>query len=222
MPTGPRTSERATVRRLRTPSQYLQGGDTEEMVATQDLPAWLTRWAAISWRLIVIGAVIFFGFRALRTVSVVILSVVVALFLTAVLWGTHELAGRATCFRGGLSSFLSVAGAVGILTLVGLFVIPQFVASFDTIGSDLSRAWDSLEDWLINGPLGLTRRRKLDGYRESFVEWIQGVGQDSIVGGADRCSRVPHRSRFLALVVTFFLLKDGHRLLAGFEAASGS
>ena len=181
-------------------------------MATQDLPAWLTRWAAISWRLIVIGAVVFFGFRALRTVSVVILSVVVALFLTAVLWGpTNWLEERRV--PRGLSSFLSVAGAVGVLTLVGLFVIPQFVASFDTIGSDLSRAWDSLEDWLINGPLGLTAE-ELDGYRESFVEWIQGVGQDSIVGGATAVLEFL-TGAVLALVVTFFLLKDGHRLLAG-------
>ena len=181
-------------------------------MATQELPAWLTRWAAISWRLIVIGAVIFFGFRALRTVSVVILSVVVALFLAAVLWApTTWLTGRGV--PRGLSSFLTVAGAVGVLTLIGLFVIPQFIASFDTIGSDVSRAWDSLEDWLINGPLGLTAA-ELESYRESVVEWIQGVGQDSIVGGATAVLEFL-TGTFLALIVTFFLLKDGPRLRDG-------
>ena len=181
-------------------------------MATQDLPGWLTRWAAISWRLIVIGAVFFFGFRALRTVSVVILSVVVALFLTAVLWGpTNWLTGRG--IARGISSFLTVAGAVGVLTLIGLFVIPQFVASFDTIGADLSRAWDSLEDWLMNGPLGLTAS-ELESYRESVVEWIQGVGQDSIVGGATAVLEFL-TGAFLALIVTFFLLKDGARLRDG-------
>lgn len=178
---------------------------------TRDLPAWLTRWGAISWRLIVIGAVAFFGFRALQTVSVVILSVVLALFLAAVLWGpTNWLSRR---IPRGLASFLGVAGAVGVISLIGLFVIPQFVASFDTMGNDLSRAWDSFEGWLIDGPLELTPE-EVKSYRESIVDWLQSTGQDSLIGGATAALEFI-TGVFLALVVTFFLLKDGPRLVDG-------
>ena len=181
---------------------------------TERLPRWLVRWGAISWRLIAIGVVVFFGFRALRTVSVVILSVVIAMFLAAVLWvPTRWLSERGV--PRGLASFLSLAGAVATFGLLIGFVIPQFANNLDEFGSEISRAWDSIQQWLVQGPLGLTLA-DIEEYRDRVVQWFETSGQGWLVGGATIALEFI-TGTFLTLIVTFFLLKDGPDFVEGLE-----
>lgn len=176
------------------------------------IPTWLVRWGDISWRLIAIGLVVFFGFRALRTISVVILAVVVAMFMAAVLW-TPATWLRRRGFPPGLASFTTLLLAVAVLAGLILFIIPQVADSFDTLSQDLAAAGESLQDWLITGPLGLTQA-EIDSYWERVTEWAQSVGGDSLLGGATIVLEFL-TGTFLAVIVTFFLLKDGRRLLDG-------
>lgn len=177
---------------------------------TDKVPAWLTRWGDIAWRLIAIGVVVFFGFQILTTVSVVVVATVVAMFLSAVLWApTRWLRSRG--LPPALASLAVLIG--GVLVIVGLvsIIVPQVASSFDTLSTNVTEARESLEEWLINGPLGLTEA-DIDAYVESLAQWAQGIGQDSILGGATAVVEFV-TGFFLALIITFFLLKDGRRLL---------
>ncbi len=181
----------------------------------EGVPGWLIRWGNISWRLIAIGLVVFFGFRALRTISVVILAVVVAMFLAAVLWGPFQWL-KARGLPPALASFLTLAAAVAVLVGIFLVIIPQVANSFETLSDDVAELLESGRQWLINGPLGLTEAQ-IDQYVQTFTEWLQSVGGNSLLGGATAVIEVI-TGMFLAIVVTFFLLKDGRRLLDGLKA----
>lgn len=181
----------------------------------EGVPGWLIRWGDISWRLIAIGVVVFFGFRALRTISVVILAVVVAMFLAAVLWTPFNWL-KARRLPPALASFLILAAAVAVIVGVFFIIIPQVANSFETLSDDVAELLESGRQWLIDGPLGLTEAQ-IDQYVASFTEWVQSVGGDSLLGGATAVIEVI-TGAFLAIVVTFFLLKDGRRLLDGLKA----
>lgn len=175
----------------------------------EGVPAWLERWGGIAWRLVAIGVVVFFGFRALRTISVVILAVVVAAFIAAVLWRPNEWLRS----RGVPPSVASIAVlVVAISALVGLITLvsSQVANSFENLSQDLEEAVDSFRDWLVTGPLGLTQA-EIDEYWNGITEWFQNVGSDSLLGGATVALEVV-TGFFLAIIVTFFLLKDGRRL----------
>lgn len=178
------------------------------------VPRWLITWGDIAWRLVALGLVVFFGFRALKTISVVVLAVVAAVFLTAVLWKPFNwLRGRG--LPPALASLLTLAAAVAVLVGVIVLIIPPVADSVETLSSDVGELIESGRQWLINGPLGLTEA-EIDSYWESITEWIQSVGSNSLLGGATAVLEVV-TGTVLAVIVTFFLLKDGRRLLDGLE-----
>ena len=179
----------------------------------EGVPVWLVRWGGIAWRLVAIGLVVFFGFRALRTVSVVILAVVVAAFFAAVLWRPNDWMvkrGVPPALAGISVLVLAVATLVGLIALIS----SQIAASFDNLSEDVGEFADQFQNWLIEGPLGLTQA-EIDEYWDSIMEWAQSAGSDSLLGGATAVLEVI-TGFFLAVIVTFFLLKDGRRLLAAF------
>lgn len=178
------------------------------------VPQWLIAWGDIAWRLVAVGLVVFFGFRALRTISVVILAVIVAVLLTAVLWGPFNwLQERG--LPAVLASLLTLTGAVAVLVGIILLIIPPVADSVETLSSDVGELIESGRQWLINGPLELTEA-EIDSYWERITEWIQNVGSNSLLGGATAVLEVVTGS-VLAIIVTFFLLKDGRRILDAIE-----
>lgn len=178
------------------------------------VPAWLVRWGDISWRLIAIGVVVYFGFKALTTISVVVLSVVVALFLAAVLWRpSNWLKDRG--LPPALAALLTLAAAVAVIAGVVTLIVPQVADNFDTLSEDVGQMVDSVRVWLINGPLHLTDA-EIDQYWENVTQWLQGTGGQSIVGGAAAVLE-GITGFFLAIIVTFFLLKDGRSIVDGLE-----
>jgi len=180
----------------------------------ESAPAWLVKWGDIAWRLIAIGVVVFFGFRALKTISVVILAVVVAMFLAAVLWKpSNWLRDRGV--PPTLASLLTVAGAAAAIVGIILLIVPQVADNFDTLSEDVGELIESFREWLISGPLGLTEA-EIDAYWARITQWAQTVGGDSLLGGATAVLEFV-TGTFLAVIVTFFLLKDGRSLLDGLE-----
>lgn len=181
---------------------------------SDSVPAWLVTWGGIAWRLVAVGLVVFFGFRALQTISVVILAVVVAMFMTAVLlkpfdWLRH---------RGlppALASLLTLTGAVALIVGVILLIIPPVVDSFDSLRDDVVELVEAGRDWLIDGPLGLTEA-EIETYWQNITDWAQSAGGDTILGGATAVLELI-TGTVLAVIVTFFLLKDGRPLLESLE-----
>lgn len=174
------------------------------------LPDWLVTLGGASWRLLAIGAVVYFSFQVLQKVSVVAIAVAISLFLASVLWPfTRWLVAR------GLPPLLSALAAmvVGVGLIVGImfFVVPQLVSGFGDLGVDLTAAGDAVRSWLIDGPLGLTETQ-VDNYWNTALERIRGFAEQSIVLGATAAFEFV-TGIFLALIATFFVLKDGRRMV---------
>jgi len=172
--------------------------------------AFVLRWGDVAWRLVAIGVVVFFTFRILKIVSVVVFALIFALFLGAVLWRPAQwLMGRG--WKPALASMATIAVAALLLAGLIVFIIPQIADSFDTLSEDVAETWESLHDWLIEGPLGLTQQ-EIDDYTERITDWLQGIGGDRLIGGATAILEFI-TGAFLVIIITFFMLKDGRILL---------
>src|SRR5688572_4785101 len=178
------------------------------------VPKWLRETAAISWRLLVIGAAVYFGWQVLRNISVVVLSAVIGLFPAAILWGPVRSLKR----RGWpplLATWTVILVATMALVGVALVLIPQLTAGFEPLGADLSEAYDAVLAWLSEGPLGLSPE-DVERYSQTLIEQIQeraaGLGSGILSGAVAVVEIVT--GTILALIVAFFLLKDGDRVAA--------
>lgn len=181
-----------------------------------NIPKWLRDAANVGWRLLVIGAAIFFGWRLLQYVSVVVLSAIIGLFPAAILWGPVQGLKR----RGWhplLATWTVILVAAMALVGVVLLVVPTMIEGLEPLGQDLAEAYDSLVEWLIVGPLGLSAaevERYSDMLVEQFQEQAAGLGAGLLSGAA---AVIEVLTGFvLALIVAFFALKDGDRLTARF------
>ena len=172
--------------------------------------AFVVRWGDLAWRLVAMGVVVFFAFRILKTVSVVVFAVVFAMFLAAILWRPANWL-QARGWKPALASFATLLMAAMALVGLILFIIPQIGASIETLSDDVTETWESLHDWLIEGPLGLTQA-EIDEYTERISQWLQSFGGENLVGGATAVLEVITVT-FLVVIITFFFLKDGRSLL---------
>lgn len=170
----------------------------------------IVNWGDIAWRLVAIGVVVFFSFRILQSVSVVVFAVVFSLFLAAILWRPAQwLISKG--WKPALASVSVLLLAALLLAGLIVFIIPQVANSVDTLAEDVSESWESLHDWLIEGPLGLTQA-EIDDYTQRITEWLQSVGGDNLLVGAAAALEFI-TGAFLVIIITFFILKDGKSLL---------
>jgi putative heme transporter len=99
----------------------------------------------------------------------------------------------------------------GVLFLI----VPQTVGQFDQLGEDLERSVREIEDWLVDGPLGL-REEQVRTYTDSIVERLSGDSEEvrsRVITGAQVAAEVL-AGLALTGVLTFFFIKDGDRISA--------
>jgi putative heme transporter len=177
------------------------------------IPAWLVRYGGAAWRLLAIGAVVFFGFQVLRRVSVVALAVTLALFPASVLWRPVRWLDHRG-WRPGLATGAVMLTAIGALAGVGAVVVPSVGSQIGDLTADVGEAATEVRAWLTEGPLGLSERqvqRYWESIGESFTD--DGTLTSGLLGGASAAIEVV-TGLILVIVVTFFLLKDGERIFA--------
>lgn len=172
----------------------------------------IERLAAYSWRLIAIGVVAWFVLQLLATLRIVVFPIVIALFLTVVL------TPPARWLRNlGLPPLLAVwavfLGFLGVLVLAGFLIVPAIADEFADLGPTVEEAVESVEDWLVeDSPFDIDRQR-LDQLQNQASDRISEAVRGS--GGVILETAVLVFEVFaglvLALVMTFFFLKDGER-----------
>ncbi|QGK71877.1 AI-2E family transporter [Allosaccharopolyspora coralli] len=182
---------------------------TDREDAALSVPRVLRVSAAVSWRvLIVLGALYVLG-TMMRTLSVVVIPVAVALLLAALLapavlalsrWGVPRALATAVVLVGGL------AGVGGVLS----FVINAFIQGFPQLQRQVVASLGQIRDALINGPLALSGEQ-IDGYIEQAQQWLQD-NQAQLTSGA--LSTASTFGQFLTGIVLMlftlvFFLHDG-------------
>lgn len=142
--------------------------------------------------------------------SVVVLSVLIALFPTALLSSpVRWLKERNWPPLLATWTVMLVAGA--LLIGVGFILVPEIADGINPVFERFGEAVDEVETWLAEGPLGLSDAQ-ITQYTDTIIEQIQqALTTQGVIGGAARAIEVV-TAFFLVLIVTFFLLKDGDRI----------
>jgi predicted PurR-regulated permease PerM len=176
------------------------------------VPAWLARAAAWSWRLLVVGLLIYVVFRVASTLQLVVLPCIAALLLTALL---HPVA--AALRRRGMPSLAATWTTVlaGIVVLEGLvtLVVDRVTADYSTLQNEVKHTARDVQHSLAGAPFHVSSAR-LAQYYGDLVRFLSGhkslIAGTVVTGG--RIVLELAAGVVLTIFVMFFLLKDGERI----------
>ena len=183
-----------------------QGGDRPRVHPLVGL------FAAYSWRILVISAVLVGFFWVLRELWVIVLALVIAVYIARALDApTRWLRSRG--LPPAAAALVSLFTFLGALALTGWLIIPTVADEFGALGPTITEATDDVERWLIeDSPFDLTQR-DVDDLREKATDAVSNSFSSSsgglvsgLVAAVEGLTGI-----LLALVTTFFILKDGAR-----------
>ncbi len=176
------------------------------------VPGWLQRAAGWSWRLLIIGLVIYLVLRILSALRLVVLPCVAALLLTALL---QPLAARLR--RAGLpalaatwSTLLAAAAVLaGAITLAANRTSADYPALVHEAGDTAHR----LQRWLAGPPFHLHQAglEQLSHRVLTFLKQHQSAVAGTVLSGGKIFLEIL-AGLVLMMFITFFLLKDGDRI----------
>lgn len=176
--------------------------------------------AAYSWRILVIAAVVIGAVILMGRLLVVVVPVAIAALLARALWPVFVRL-RSRGLKPALAAALSMVAFVvvigGVLGVVGV----AFAGEVDDLGPTVTEGIDDVTDWLVDdSPWDISRADVvrwrgqagdlLSDFLRAGSESESGSGA-SVLSGAAIAGEVVV-GFFLALIVTFFLLKDGERI----------
>lgn len=168
--------------------------------------------AAWGWRLLVLGAVVVYGFRMLSDIDEVAIPFVVALLLTAAFWPMRDWLVRHKVRAGfaALLCMLTLALVVlGILALVSL----QITSQWNALSSEAVNSFNQLTHWLETGPLHLSNSQ-LDSWLTQATDYVSN-SRTKIAGYATTVgSQLSHffAGLLLTLFALFYFLLEGRKL----------
>ncbi len=186
------------------------------------MPRALAVAAGWSWRLMVValaGALILVLLARLR---IIVLPVIVALLVTTVLQPPAAWL-RARGWPALLATWTVIAGAVALVAGVVAAISWRVAGEIDSLDVNIEQGVRDVEDWLVDGPLGLSRGQISDAYGQGR-EWLtsgDGLLSSGVLSQAVVALEVV-TGLFLALVLVFFFLKDGERMWTAITARLGS
>ncbi|MCO8127872.1 AI-2E family transporter [Acidimicrobiia bacterium EGI L10123] len=184
------------------------GPDQVQLAGPPRVPRWLDVLTAWSWRLLIIGLAVYATGIIAAQLRIVLLPVGIALLLATVLIPVRKLFTD----RGvpvPLAMLGTVAVFFGTVFFVGWVIVPPLVDEFSGLDTTLETAADDVQEWLIDGPIGLSEDFVVDA-RERIEEAADSasISEGAVVDGATLAGEVL-AGLLLALVVTFFVVKDG-------------
>jgi predicted PurR-regulated permease PerM len=195
------------------------GGDARapERRSTSVHPA-IAITAAYAWRLLVIGLLVFAALWVAAKLLLVLVPLGVAGLLTRALWPVSQRL-RDRGLRPGLAAAAAVLGFVivisGALGLVGWAVAGEF----DEVQPTLSQGLDDISDWLVEDSPFDVSRAEVDRWRAEAGDAVGAYLRSGGGGSAEERAVLAGEvilGVLLSIVVTFFFLKDGSRMVDRF------
>jgi predicted PurR-regulated permease PerM len=178
------------------------------------VPAALQRAAAWSWRLLVVGLLIYVAFRVATALSLVVLPCIAALLLTALL---QPLTSRLR--RAGLPS-LAATWCTVLATIVnraGITILAanRVSADYPRLQTEVKHTAHEVQASLAGSPFHLNSVR-LQQYTNDLVHFLSQhkslIAGTVVTGGKIVLELLT--GLVLMMFITFFLLKDGERIWA--------
>jgi putative heme transporter len=169
------------------------------------------RLAAYSWRLLVIGAAAVAAIWLARLLSPLLIPAVVALFLARLLTPISDRLRHRV--RPGLAALAAMLALVGVLVGISILIVPPIADETASLDETVTLALDDIEDWLVSDSPFDVSRQAIDRLREQAAERFDEFvlsSRGQVVGGVTLVAEAL-AGLFLAILFTFFLLRDGPR-----------
>jgi putative heme transporter len=189
-----------------------RGGGSGESSGEVTVPRVLAVATAWSWRLLIVGAAVLVVAYTASTLRLVVLPVLLALVFTALLRPIAERLRE----RGApalLAALVSVLLMLLIVAGILAWIVPRAIAEVQELADDFVAGLEDAQDWLVEGWPGLSRG-ELESWIDRIVEEMQG-STEQIAGGVLTGAALAVEIAAglgIALVLTFFFLKDGERI----------
>jgi predicted PurR-regulated permease PerM len=185
-------------------------------------PRWLRRAAGWSWRLLVIGLLIYVAARIASALRIVVLPCVIALLLTALLQPLHGWLKRLK-FPGLLATWCALILTIAAIAGLGTLIYVRTSAEYPTLLSELTHTGHQLQHWLAGPPFHIkqTSLQHLLKNAENEVSAHKSLVAGTVLTGGKYVVEIM-AGIVLTLFVGFFLIKDGDRIwswLTGFLPA---
>ncbi len=167
-----------------------------------------------AWALLGVGLVLASSVWLMLRLIVVVVPVVVALLLTAFLLPVAKRLQAAGIPKLASTWFL-VLGLLGIIAGSIWWIVPSATSEAANLSASVSDGFTRIEDWLVSGPLGLSKLR-VEGWGTSLRSQV-GSFESQVAKGA--LAQTPLALELVAgtvlvIVLTFFFVKDGAALAA--------
>lgn len=185
------------------------------MTSASFVPRSLDRGARWAWRFLVVAAAIYVVVWLVVRLRVVMIPVFVAFILAALFSPAVDLVARR--MPRILATWAVLLLTLALLVGGGFLLAQPVVDAVGDVGSEFEVAIDDLRDWLETGPLGLEESRV-----DSIFDSIGSSGDGLVAGVTERPGTTARLLAeviggiFLALVLTFFMLKEGRSMWAWF------
>lgn len=183
-------------------------------VADEAVSPLVRKAAAWSWRMLVILAAVVAVVWVLAKVSLIVVPVLIATILTALLLPAVDWLDKHDFHRGGAVAAV-LLGGLAILGGIMAFVVTQFIEGLPDLVEQVTRSIDSFTDWLIQGPIHLSREQ-IDHAGDAAIEALQN-NQSRVTSGALSTAATLTEIVTGALLVLFtliFFLHGGRNIFA--------
>lgn len=168
---------------------------------------WLAAWAG---RFLLIAAAALVIGWTMAQVSGAAIPVMLGLILTSVLWPLVALLKRAGV-PYGLGAFISLLCGVGIIAGLVSLIAPAVARQWSELSNSAVDGVSQVQDWISGLPININVN--IDEWITQVVSWLQSQAADIVSTlvsfGGSIGSFVT--TALITLMVTFFMLKDGHR-----------
>jgi len=178
--------------------------------------------AAVSWRLLVVAAALWLVGYLLGKLWFVVLPVVLALFVTTLLWPATKFL-RAHKWQPALAAIVVVIAFLAAVIGAGAVIVVPVAAQAEEVTDGISGGIASVQDWLAGPPLNLGDDQVGNALDEGLAKIQEKAGDivGIVLGGISTLGNALI-TLILILTLVFFYLKDGPRFLPWLERQSGS
>lgn len=164
---------------------------------------------------VVLGAAVGLLITVLGRLGIVFFPLVTAIFLTRVLDVPNRwLLGRG--WRPAPAASAVLIGFIALLVGAGFVIAPPIAREFSTLGDTLQDGTSEIEDWLVEDSSFDVSRADIKDFKDN----VEKRGRETLKNSTDTIAQGARLviealvGFVLALVLTFFGLKDGRRLHA--------
>lgn len=180
--------------------------------SSTSVPPLLRNAAAWSWRLLLVAAVAYLAFKVADALRLVVIPLIAALLLSALLQPLTALLRRI-----GLpplaATWCTLLATIGLLVGAGTLAANRVQADYPRLVAEVRRTVHEVQAYLAGPPFRLkgTRLDQLSSRLLNYLAQHKSVVAGTVVTGGRYFIEVL-TGLILTAFITFFLLKDGHKI----------